>query len=80
MQARRVRSGAVIGLAALTAGLALVVGASAQDGAERKQPGAVGNLSGQTPAQSEQAQRAPIAPSREAAGYDCLACHHRSAA
>ena len=62
MQARSVRSGAMIGLAALTAGLALVVGASAQDGAERKQPGAVGDVSGQTPAQSEQAQRAPITP------------------
>jgi hypothetical protein len=49
--------------------LSAVALASAGGVIDQKQPGAVGEISGQTPAQSAQAQQAPITPSVEVADY-----------
>lgn len=59
-----------LGAAGVAATLALVVGANAQSAIKGKQPGAVGDISGQTPSQSQQAQRAPISPSVKVSELD----------
>jgi hypothetical protein len=49
--------------------LSVVALASAGGVIDQKQPGAIGEISGQTPAQGAQAQQAPITPSVEVAEY-----------
>lgn len=66
---RTSRSRLLLGAALTATALAGVLGAQAQ-GPEPGQPGAVGNVSGQTPSQAEQAQRAPVQITPSAGDYD----------
>jgi hypothetical protein len=72
--AGRSRLGLALGVTLTLGASAMVVGAVAQSAApagsvDKKEPGAIGVISGQTPSQNAQAVAAPIGPEASASGY-----------